>query len=289
MDDSSSPSPVNPWYRRLAFSFLILFALLWSIDSFFFVTLLGLAASFGVLSLNGSQFSMPSFGNAGKTGTGPMPRGSSPAAVSFPKAIRVFIFIFGASFFLFIIIGIISGNEGGESSTESSATASRDGNISNSDQGTTYYNLGSYDSAMIFYDKALAENANDLDAQYGKALTYFSRGDLDASLTWTRKSIRTKPDYNLSWWLLGDIYYTNQKYDSAAICLERANSYNIDEPDFYLLMAQTYENLDNKQRAVEFYRKVIEKDDSRTEAYEHLITLDPDNAQSYKALQEKQK
>lgn len=142
---------------------------------------------------------------------------------------------------------------------------------------------------MIFYDKALAENANDLDAQYGKALTYFSRGDLDASLTWTRKSIRTKPDYNLSWWLLGDIYYTNQKYDSAAICLERANSYNIDEPDFYLLMAQTYENLDNKQRAVEFYRKVIEKDDSRTEAYEHLITLDPDNAQSYKALQEKQK
>ena len=40
---------------------------------------------------------------------------------------------------------------------------------------------------MIFYDKALAENASDLDAQYGKALTYFSQGDLDASLSWTQK------------------------------------------------------------------------------------------------------
>jgi hypothetical protein len=54
-------------------------------------------------------------------------------------------------------------------------------------------------------------------------------------------------------------------------------------------MAQTYENLSFKERAIEFYKKVIEKDDTRTETIEHLITLDPDNAQSYKALLEKLK
>lgn len=288
MDDSSSPSPVNPWYRRLALFFLILFALLWSIDSFFFITLLGLAASFGVLSLSASGITLPSFGSSGTTGPGPTPRGSSSASVGFPKSIRMFIFIFGASFFFFVLIGIISGDDDAESNTEPTATTTTgENNMSNADQGTTYYNMGSYDSAMLFYDKALAENASDLDAQYGKALTYFSKGDLDASLTWTRKSIRTKSDYNLSWWLLGDIYYTNQKYDSAALCLERANSLNTDEPDFYLLMAQTYENLSNKQLAIEFYRKVIEKDDSHKETLERLIILDPDNAQSYKTLLEK--
>lgn len=287
MDDSSGPKTVSPWYRRLALYFLILFALLWSIDTFFFVTLLGLAASFGVLSLNGSGFTLPSFST---TGQGPIPGKTLPASgFNFTKAIRIFGFIFGASFFFFILIGIISGNDDGAFSTESTSASSTDNNLSNADKGTTYYNLGSYDSAMIFYDKALAENVSDLDAQYGKALTYFSQGDLDASMSWTRKSIRTKSDYNLSWWLLGDIYYTNQKYDSAAICLERAYSYNTDEPDFYLLMAQTYENLGYKQRAIEFYRKVIEKDDTRTETIEHLITLDPDNAQSYKALLEKLK
>ncbi|HQQ97252.1 MAG TPA: tetratricopeptide repeat protein [Cyclobacteriaceae bacterium] len=288
MDDSSSPSPVSTWYRRAALGFLILFALLWSIDSFFFVTLLGLATSCWVLSLNGSGFSMPAFGGTGTMGPGPTSRVSSPSTgIKVPKTIRIFIFIFGASFFLFVFIGIISGDNNAESNSEASATT--EGDISNADQGTRYYNLGSYDSAMIFYDKALAENAADLDAQYGKALTYFSKGDLDASLSWTRKSIRTKSDYNLSWWLLGDVYYTQQQYDSAAICLERADRYNTEEPDFYLLMAQTYEHLDNRQRAIEAYRKVIEKDESRSEVYEHLITLDPDNAQSYKALLEKLK
>lgn len=286
MDDSSSPTTVSPWYRRLALTFLILFALLWSIDRFFLVTLLGLAASFSVLSLNGSGFNMPSFSKRSQGVPGTTPPASG---FNFTKAIRIFSFIFGASFFFFILIGIISGNEDGASNTESTSDTPTDSNLSNADNGTNYYNLGSYDSAMIFYDKALAENAGDLDAQYGKALTYFSKGDLDASLCWTRKSIRTKSDYNLSWWLLGDIYYTKQQYDSAAICLERAYSYNTEDADFYLLMAQTYESLDNKQRAVEFYRKVIEKDDTRTEAYEHLIALDPDNAQSYKALLEKLK
>jgi tetratricopeptide (TPR) repeat protein len=206
------------------------------------------------------------------------------------KAIRISIFLLGASFFFFIMVGIINGNDGeSESSPESSPSDQINDNLSNADRGTNFYNQGSYDSAMIFYDKALAENAQDLDAQYGKALTYFSQGDLDASQAWTRKSIRTQSDYNLSWWLLGDIYYTKQQYDSAAVCLEQAYRYKTDDPDFYLLMAQTYESMDNKQRAIEWYRKVIEKDDSRTEAYEHLITLDPDNAASYKVLLEKLK
>ena len=104
MDDSSGPKTVSPWYRRLALYFLILFALLWSTLTRSSLSPPRFGRPFGVLSLNGSGFTLPSFNT---TSQGPMSGKTLPASgFNFTKAIRIFSFIFGASFFFFFLLAL---------------------------------------------------------------------------------------------------------------------------------------------------------------------------------------
>jgi tetratricopeptide (TPR) repeat protein len=165
---------------------------------------------------------------------------------------------------------------------ENSESVPTDDNPSLTDKGNTFFNQAQYDSALLYYEKALALDPGDQYAQYNRALVFFMKKEFRKSITLTKKCLREHPDYNEAWWLLGDGYSSVNNFDSAAVCLEKAYRNDFNDPNFLQLMGDVYRQQNNLPKAAEFYKKVILQDTTKVEVYQQLIDLDPDNADLYR-------
>lgn len=283
----------NKWYARLAWLFLFLFALLWSLGAFFFWVLLGFAGIFSFLSLYHSGikislFDNPKQGNPYKSYA--ENRGSTVAqGQGGVKLIRIAVIIAGALFILSIGYGIFSSSDETVSSNQlpveqetEALTSSTEEPMSYGAKGIALFNDEQYDSALYYYDKALAENPGDNDALYNKALAYFMKKEFRTSIGIVKRYNQQNSDNNQGLWLLGDNYYELNQYDSALSSLERAYNNNFEEPDFLELLGDTYQMTNSADKAKAMYLKVIQKDSTNTEVYLELIKVDPENAATYR-------
>jgi tetratricopeptide (TPR) repeat protein len=279
------------WARTLAISFAALFAIFWSLGSFFFWLLLGCSVYFTFLSIyfSDTQFNFfagrqdnrdPDTGyrgpDASRGGTAPNP------AV---RAVRIIVFsVIGFFTFLFFV-GIFFGEDVPEDNdasatqetNETSAAVSTDDNS----KGNAFFNDGNYDSALWYYDRVLVKNPDDQDGLYNKSLVHAMNQRYSESIPLVRRCLQLYPNYNEAWWLLGYDYNAINNLDSAVYSVERAYNNDFKETSFLELMGEIYSKTGARDKAKEFYLKVIEKDSDNINACKALIELDPDNAARY--------
>ena len=283
MEEPENLPPGNKWPKRLAVVFLLLFATFWSLGSFFFLVLGGLSAIFAVLSLNSSGIKLPSFDPFARQVNAYGSPGTSPRKPLNP--VRIILLFMGVVLSISILVSIFSSPESGpaESSSDTNVEPIRDGDVATlTDKGNAFFNESQYDSALRCYKMALKLDASDQYAQYNMALVFFMTKDYRMSMGLIKKCLREHPDYNEAWWLLGDGYYSTNKYDSAAVSLERAYNNQFNDPNFLQLLGDVYRAQSNLSKATELYKKVIEQDTTKLEVYQQLIALDPDQAEFYR-------
>ena len=300
MAETTTPPEKSSWKRRLAIFFAILFAIFWSLGSFFFWTLLALAFYFGFLSFLDSRALdslMDSFRNQQAQARNPN-RSYQPRPETVPppdganrlaRIVRTIIYSFFALFLFFFLIGIFFGKKAQtpSESTESTEVITAD---EEPDDGTTQLNdkgnaaLGDkkYDSAIWYYDKALKIDPENRYALYNKGLTYTLQQDYRRGNSFAKKCVRYHDEYNPAWWLLGYNYDLLSNPDSAMYCLERAYARGYSQPDFLQLVAEVYVKKDKRTKAVEAYKKVLEQDSARVEVYTKLAELEPSKSDWYR-------
>ena len=297
MEEINNPDEPNNWKGRLALLFAFAFALFWSLGPFFFSTLLALSVFFGLLALIGSGAIRPFISSLfNRQPQVPQPNQSyqphpetkvtSNALQTFRKIVRNVIIALAALFAFFFIVGIFVGQD-----DEPAAEATKEV-IENSepDDGTSAWNeLGNatldrkhYDSAILYYDKALAIDPQNTYALYNKGLTFTLQQDYSRANGFTRKCLRYHQDYNPAWWLLGYNYDLMYNTDSALYCLERAYSNGYNQPDFLQLVAEVYVKKNLRANAIKAYTMVLEQDSTKLDIYTKLAELDPSNADSYR-------
>ena len=288
----------SKWPTRLAIFVLLLFAIFWSLGPFFFWILLGGSSYFIFLALYTSDIKISLFEQR-KAPENPF-RASQPSdrtsvppqGITLRKVFRLIVLSFLALFVFFFLIGVFFGKDDEsnmDAKSEPVKIESENSDVSEGDKVNDYTNKGNdffsqpqYDSALKYYEKALAIDRNDQYALYNKALVYYMRQNFRGSIPIVKKCLRDHPEYNEAWWLLGDDYSSVNNYDSAIYCLERAYNNNYSDPGFLQLMAETYLKKDNRKQAKVFYLKVIAQDTTKAEVYKKLAELDPGNANEYR-------
>lgn len=289
------------WPGRLAIIFLILFAIFWSLGSFFFWTLLSLSAYCWFLQLYTSGSiarSLDGFFSGFRSNTQP-PTGNpyqqyrsrtatpSPSVNPQVKArliIRVVVLGFVFILFFFFLIGLFSRVEDSTSSETVSYTEEP-----TEDNGTTLWNEKGNaalqnersDSALYYYDQALAIDPENTYALYNKGLAYVLRQDYRNGNSYARRCLKYHPDYNPAWWLLGYSYDLTSKTDSAVYCLEQAYKQEYYQPEFLQLLAEVYLKKDKRSNALEVYQRIVSLDTTRADAFRKMAELDPSNAEAY--------
>lgn len=293
MEQPNNPTSKNKWHGRLAVLFLLLFSIFWSLGAFFFWVLLGLASSFSVLALDLADIKIPVFNqsNDGRLARSVLAPSNIPDAQDrnlFFRKISRFLMMGGLAF-LFIIFFIWTAARNNKKAPvettngEDSSGQKFDAAIAYTTTGTNFFNTTQYDSALKYYDRALAVNPDSQDAIYNKALVFYMKQDYRKSIGIVKKCLRLNADYNTAWWLLGDDYYSIDQYDSAIFCLEKAYAHNFNDPAFLQLMGNAYLKNNNPAKAKEFYLKVIEQDTTQADVYRQLVLLDPEKAEWYRA------
>ena len=293
MNETDTPGKENPWPKRLGFLFLFLFALLWSLGAFFFWTLLSLTLYFFFLH----YYRSPGFAetvrrtfssSASKPPTNPYqtfrPRTAASTPIESVKVIRGIVIGFVVMFFIFFLIGIFSGDD--ESGSTVEVTPSE---TPAEDDGTTYWNEKGnaalqnelQDSALYYYDQALAIDPENMYALYNKGLAYILRQEYRRGNALARRCLTYHPDYDPAWWLLGYSYDLTNETDSSLFCLEQAYQHEYAQPDFLQLLAEVYVKKNRRSEALAVYQRVIAMDTTKVDIYRKMAELDPDNAATY--------
>ncbi len=288
MDEQNISNGKGKWSRILALVFAGLFAIFWSLGSFFFWFLLGGLVYFIFLSLYFSGIQL-NFQRDSPSGDPYRPyQGSGRSSNPVSPVVRVVrIMAFSAvGFFLFLIlVGIFFGEKTpAESSTASSTEEPEvpaNENIDDNAKGNEFFGDGNYDSALWYYNKVLAKNPDDRDGLYNKGLTYSMKEEYGMSIPIARKCLNLYPDNNDAWWLLGYDYNEINNIDSAIYSLERAYNNDFREASFLQLMGEVYLKAGVQDKAKASYLQAIEKDADNLAAYKALIQLDPENASRY--------
>ncbi|CAN5543211.1 hypothetical protein BH10BAC4_BH10BAC4_01060 [soil metagenome] len=292
MEQKADTSGKSKWFGQLGWLFITLFAVFWSLGSFFFWFLLGLSAMFGSLSMIYSGIHISLFDNL-PTNKSPYQSytsamGRPPVAgneLNLKKALRIF-FIIGVTIFMLVFVVEIFAPDN-EATTESiEVEPVQSESIEEptfASRGITLFNDGQYDSALMYYNKALEVTPNDADLVYNKALAYYLKEDYRTAIRIARSCLRLSPDYREAWWLQGGSYFELNQYDSAIFSLETAYSKNLREQNFLILLGNVYLKKGNRSKAKDLYLEVVKIDTTQAEVYRQLAELDPEHAESYRA------
>lgn len=299
--EESHRNPSPRWPARLTILFLILFAIFWSLGSFFFWSLLGLTLCFGFLWMYTSaplKAKMDAFRSAFSRESRPhknpyqafRPRSetqtSSAQPLNIPKVIRLLMIGFFALFFFFSIVGLFFGEdeEVGEAVTLQNyeETPVEDSTNVWNDRGNAALENNQFDSAFYYYDRALAMDPQNVYALYNKGLAYSLKQDYRLSNGLARQCVRYHPDYDPAWWLLGYNYDLTNNVDSAMYCLEKAYANGYGQPDFLQLVAEVYVKKDRRNDALEVYKRIVDMDTTKAEIFRKMAELDPGNADTYR-------
>jgi tetratricopeptide (TPR) repeat protein len=190
---------------------------------------------------------------------------------------------------LLFVVGIFSTKDSDNTAVpeevekdEASEAAQKDDETIFIDKGNGFFSDAQYDSALKYYEKTLYVNPLNQYALYNKALVFSMKKDFWGSISIVKKCLRLDPDYNEGLWLLGDDFASVNYYDSAIFTLERAYRNGYADPGFLQLMGEVYLKKDNRAKATELYKKVLEQDSSKVDVYRQLAELDPANAVWYR-------
>lgn len=277
---------------------LQLSGLLSSLGAFFFLTFLLLTIYFIFLHFYYSTSQRISFGNlfssftrredpptnpyqAFRSRSNPTATSAAPGKAGMIVKIILYGFLF--LFIFFFLIGLFVSNENSNGNTETVST------VTEEDNGTTYWNEKGnaalanekQDSALYYYEQALAIDPENVYALYNTGLSHVLRQDYRKGNTFTRRCLRYHPDYDPAWWLLGYSYDLTNQTDSAIYSLEQAYRHDYSQPDFLQLLAEVYVKRNKRSSALEVYQKLVTMDTTRADIFRKMAELDPSNSDRY--------
>ncbi|MCU0437279.1 MAG: hypothetical protein MUC49_05145 [Raineya sp.] len=128
-------------------------------------------------------------------------------------------------------------------------------------QGINLYKKQDYKNSMSALDVAIEVNPNDTTGFYIGSIASLADKDYDKFITYTEKLVDMKID-NLTYrdftYQLAKIYSGEKKEHAKAITLlEKAVQKQPKEVLFWQTLAELYEQLDDKDKSIEFYKKAM--------------------------------
>ncbi len=285
-------------YTRLAIVSGFLLALLWPLNSFFFWIFFGATAYFAFLAFyyrprvekKEEFFSSPKFSTQ-------QPRQSGPTNVVAPKNVRLIIAVLiisvFAMFFLLIIIGIATSEEGATQAVEDTAPIDREvlqtepNNLDAlTNLGNSFYNKGQYDSALSYYERVLTIDPTNSGGLYNKGLVFYQIKDYQKSMEALRKCISLYPDNADAIVMMGDNYYSQNNFNEAITWYKQGYDKGERGAGLLNIMAYIYDQQNRKTEAIRFYKETLQQDSSLVDVYNRLAELESGRAEWYKKKSE---
>lgn len=179
----------------------------------------------------------------------------SPVERSKKIAIIIASSIFGLFFFL-MVIGFLVGDP--EEDVQSSGQEQSYEPVDNSaaalvSRGNDFFNNQEYDSADVYYDKALVLDGGYMEAIYGKGIVLYQQGRIDEANTAFLRAYEGGFRYAWLSWVLADMY----------------------------------DKQGQTSRAADFYKESVKLDSSYVDSYKRLAELEPGNSDKYLKLAQK--
>jgi len=154
--------------------------------------------------------------------------------------------------------------------------------------GDVHLREGRYRAAMQQYVEAdrLGPNNAELKLLIGMIYSdYYKR--LDEAIPYYQEAIRLKKDYSEAYNNLGTIYLRQSKWDEAISMFQKAigNIYYSTPEMAYYNMAAAYLGKGDYNKAIEYYRTVMELKPQNEDAYIHAGLIYEEQGQNAQALQ----
>jgi tetratricopeptide (TPR) repeat protein len=141
--------------------------------------------------------------------------------------------------------------------------------------GNSMLGLNNYDSAKYYINKVLQQDPENEYAHYSKGLVHYYEKDFPTSLSESLAAIRINPQYYDAILLAGDNYYSQNKYDSAIQHYETAYKNGSRSAELCHIMAYIYDSHNKTDQAIRLYKETLEYDTSRKEVYFRLGEMLP--------------
>jgi len=281
-------------YFVIAYVFLVLMALFWSIDSSLVFVFLGLACFFLFLgfynrpaTVRPRGYARPDTGKPTMTTTLPellrnlfeiKPRevrgGKSPTPTGLPKLIRFVAFSVFSIFLFVVVVNIItSGGEGHDAT----------GYFEMAEQN---FNMEEYDSAYLNYRKAMQAEPSYPEAMVGYGRVLIVRNELDSAIGYFSRALEINPEYDEAAYQKALAYYEQKKY---AESIESLNTVIDNNPEFYnamLLLGDCYYVQRQYDNALSWYENAYQNGGIRSRIICHIMAYIYDTKGNYdKAIQ----
>jgi tetratricopeptide (TPR) repeat protein len=141
--------------------------------------------------------------------------------------------------------------------------------------GISLMNSGDNDSAIIMYDKALEINPDYEYATYNKSLAFFYKKNYGQSRKIALNLLDKSPNYYDAMVLAGDGYYVESQNDSAFYWYQQAYDNGVRSPGLSRVLAEIHDSKSNREKAIEFYKESLGQDSTNVKIYERLGELLP--------------
>lgn len=117
-------------------------------------------------------------------------------------------------------------------------------------KGNSYYEEGSLDSAIIFYNRAVAHNENRALSYINLGNCYYRKGELANSAAFYRLSIEEAPEFFRPYYNLTLVYYLLEDYPMAVATAERALVLEPENPKLIQILASLYRDMGDITSAI---------------------------------------
>ena len=165
--------------------------------------------------------------------------------------------------------------------------------------------IGEYDNAILYYQKAIEINPDYAFAYINMGLAYGNKSNYDKAIECYQKAIEINPEYAEAYYKMGVAYVDKGNYDKAIECFQKAIEINPDDADAYYNMGIIYGwEKCSYVKAIEYFQKAIEIDPDDARAYKNMglaygnksnydkaiecfqkaIEINPDDADAYKNM-----
>lgn len=280
-------------YFVIAYVFLALMALFWSVDSSLVFIFLGLACFFLFLGFYNRAATVKPRGYAsrdtGPTITATFPEflrnlfktksreargGTSSTPAGLPKLIRFVVFSVFSIFLFVVVVNIITSDGDGYDAT---------GYFEMAEQN---FNMEEYDSAYLNYRRAMQAQASYVEAMVGYGRVLIVKNELDSAIGYFSRALEIDPEYDEAAYQKALAYYEQKKY---AESIESLNAVLANNPEFYnamLLLGDCYYVQRQYDEALSWYENAYQNGGIRTRILCHIMAYIYDTKGNYnKAIQ----
>jgi tetratricopeptide (TPR) repeat protein len=279
-------------YTFLAIVAALLLALLAPLGSYMIWILGGAVVYFVFLVIYHSPRSIrdkSSASQAYRSATGERAQSNAPLNSQQKRKVRLIIFLIATIVIMIsVFIGIIGLQSEADANTDRQTLASNPNNLDAlTNLGNQFFANQQYDSALYYYNRVLAIDAENSSGLFNKSLVYYQQQQYEQSIAILKKCVTLYPDYGEAYGLLGDNYYVQDNNTEALTWYRKAYDKGLRTVEVLNILGYLCEQQNNSTEAIRFYKETLQQDSSVVEVYDRLIALEPAQAKKYAALAEK--